>query len=112
METRMSFDTKLPDFDTLAKLAKDDPAAFESLRTKLLEDAVVAAPARLQPSLRQTVATLNRAREGKTPLEAAAAANSAMLSSFRQLATSMNALHEECTGMYVANRLREIAAKR
>lgn len=106
----MSF-TPIPDFDFMARLAKEDPAAFESMREKLLADAVAAAPAHLRPSLNQTVRSLNALREGKTPLEAAQAANAEMASSLHQLGTAMNDLQEASTELYVSAKLRDIAAK-
>lgn len=80
----------LPDFDTLAKLAQEDPTAFEAFRTKLLQDAVAAAPAHLRPQLEATVAQLNTARAGaSSPLEAASLANAAMMDSFQDLNSQM-----------------------
>lgn len=78
--------TALPDFDILAKLAVDDPAAFEKLRTKLLQDAINEAPEQYRPSLTQTVVKLNQERARVTsPLEAAQQANQAMMASFGEL---------------------------
>jgi len=40
------------DFDEWARLARQDPAAFETRRARLLEQAITTAPERLRPRLR------------------------------------------------------------
>lgn len=42
---------ELPSHDELARLAHDDPLAYEALRSELIENFIAGAPARLKPRL-------------------------------------------------------------
>lgn len=42
---------ELPSHDELARLARDDPPAYEALRSELIESFIASAPARLKPRL-------------------------------------------------------------
>ena len=42
----------LPSHDTLARLARDDPQAYEALRCQVIESFIDSAPTRMQPRLR------------------------------------------------------------
>lgn len=79
---------RLPDFDMLAALHRQDPAALDIFRKQLLRDAVDAAPAAHRPSLEQLLVRIEEARSSaSTPVEAAASA-------FRMMCESVERLHE------------------
>jgi len=78
---------RLPDFDMLAKLYRQDPEALEIFRRQALREAVDAAPAAQRPSLEALLAHIEAAREAaSTPLESAAVA-------FRMMSESVERLH-------------------
>ena len=57
----MKIDAKLPDFDTLSRLYREDPEAFESFRRHLLQQAVEEAPQRHRPALEELLICLDAA---------------------------------------------------
>jgi Protein of unknown function (DUF3135) len=60
-----------PEFDAWARLAREDPQAFEQQRNELLEQAILDAPARLRQRLRGLQWKLDRIRAtSATPLAA------------------------------------------
>ncbi|BCL76518.1 hypothetical protein JHS3_22540 [Jeongeupia sp. HS-3] len=73
----------LPDFDTLATLYRQDPGAFEALRTSLLQQALEQVEA---PRRSRIEALLNRIemqrRRAKNPLHATVIAHEMMWTSF------------------------------
>lgn len=59
------------DFDNWATLARRDPQAFEKQRNRVLEAAILSAPAARQPQLRRTQWKLDQIRRNSaTPLAA------------------------------------------
>lgn len=82
----MSVDVKLPDFDTLSRLYKEDPAAFESFRRQLLRQAVEGAPRRHRPALEELLLCIEANRQrAATPADAAMGAFQMMRHSVTQL---------------------------
>ena len=82
----MNTDAKLPDFDTLSRLYKEDPAGFEAFRRHLLRQAVDEAPRRHRPALEELLVCIeaNRLRAA-TPADAALGAFQMMRQSVSQL---------------------------
>lgn len=79
----MSLGIRLPDFDSLVALYKEDPEAFEEFRKHLLRDAVAHAPKAQQPALELVLERIERAREeSASPLES-------MLIAFRMMQDSL-----------------------
>jgi hypothetical protein len=82
----MSIDAKLPDFDTLSRLYKEDPAAFEAFRRHLLRQAVDEAPRRQRPALEELLLCIEANRQrAATPADAALGAFQMMRHSVTQL---------------------------
>jgi len=82
----MGMNAKLPDFDTLSRLYREDPAAFEAFRHHLLRQAVADAPQRHQPALEDLLLSIEASRQkAATPAEAALNAFQMMRHSVAQL---------------------------
>lgn len=82
----MNTDAKLPDFDTLSRLYKEDPAGFDSFRRHLLRQAVDEAPRRHRPALEELLLCIEANRQrAATPAEAALGAFQMMRDSVGQL---------------------------
>ena len=82
----MSIDAKLPDFDTLSRLYKEDPAAFDAFRRHLLRQAVDEAPRRHRPALEELLLCIEANRQrAATPADAALGAFQMMRHSVIQL---------------------------
>jgi hypothetical protein len=82
----MNTDVKLPDFDTLSRLYKEDPAAFEAFRCHLLRQAVDEAPRRHRPALEELLLCIEANRQrAATPADAALGAFQMMRQSVSQL---------------------------
>ncbi|MDB5760775.1 MAG: hypothetical protein JWM30_4064 [Burkholderia sp.] len=82
----MNIDARLPDFDTLSRLYKEDPAAFESFRRHLLRQAVDEAPRRHRPALEELLLCIEANRQrAATPTDAAVGAFQMMRQSVSQL---------------------------
>jgi len=78
--------TKLPDFDTLSRLYKEDPAAFEALRLYWLRRAIDTASPRQRPALEELLLCIEANRQrAATPIEAAQVAFHMMQQSLSQL---------------------------
>lgn len=78
---------RIPDFDVLAALHRQDPEALENFRRHALREAVDAAPPAYRPSLEQLLNRIEEARDtAATPLEAATVA-------FRMMCESAERLH-------------------
>ena len=85
--------SSLPDFDTLTRLARDDPQAFESLRHDMVEDFIEHAPANRQARLRGLQFRVDAVRRlAKSDLGAAVKIYEMMWHSFRQLANEWDNL--------------------
>jgi len=82
----LSSDTRndaLPSWQELAQLARDDPQAFEALRTELIETTILRAPERLQLRLRQLQFRIDGVRRlARTPLGALLKMQAMMWDSF------------------------------
>lgn len=79
-------DAKLPDFDTLCQLYRENPEGFESLRRHLLRQAVDEAPPRHRPALEELLLCMDASRQrASTPAEAALDAFQMMRQSVSQL---------------------------
>lgn len=82
----MNTDAKLPDFDTLSRLYKEDPAAFDTFRRHLLRQAIDEAPRRHRPALEELLLCIEANRQrAATPAEAALGAFQMMRQSVGQL---------------------------
>lgn len=82
----MHLDIRVPDFDTLVSLYRDDPEAFEAFRRHSLRDAVHAAPPAQRPALELLLSRLETARaDAATPMDAAIVAFRLMQDSVGQL---------------------------
>ena len=82
----MNTDVKLPDFDTLSRLYKEDPVAFEAFRRHLLRQAVDEAPRRHRPALEELLLCIEANRQrAATPADAALGAFQMMRQSVSQL---------------------------
>jgi hypothetical protein len=82
----MSIDAKLPDFDTLSRLYREDPAAFDAFRRHLLRQAVDDAPRRHRPALEELLLCIEANRQrAATPADAALGAFQMMRHSVTQL---------------------------
>ena len=82
----MPIDAKLPDFDTLSRLYKEDPEAFEAFRRHLLRQAVDEAPRRHRPALEELLLCIEANRQrAATPADAALGAFQMMRQSVSQL---------------------------
>ncbi|MEM7377348.1 MAG: DUF3135 domain-containing protein [Pseudomonadota bacterium] len=83
----------MPDFDELATLARDNPEAFEQLRSELLEQCVQCAPPRMHRRLRGLVFELDAQRQtSQSPLAACLDASGRMWKSFDELRVQLNAV--------------------
>ena len=89
----------LPDFETLARLAREDPQAFESLRRDMVDDFIDHAPENRQARLRGLQFRVDAVRQlSKSELGAAVKIYEMMWLSFRQLADEWNRLRDEPVG--------------
>lgn len=94
---------KLPKFDTLVSLYKNDPIAYDDFRLKLLNDEVDAAPPERRPALRNTLFKIEAARKrSKSPLEAAIMAYLMLCESTSQLRAEVRKLHYLASSMEAA----------
>ena len=85
----MTIDTKLPDFDTLSRLYREDPAAFETFRRQMLRQAVDEAPQRHRPALEELLTCIEANRQcAATPADAALGAFQLMRHSVSQLTSA------------------------
>lgn len=85
----MNTEVRLPDFDTLVALHRQDPEAFEQFRQHALQHAVNAAPLHCRPALDELVEAIDAARHRATsPEDAAVIAFRLMQGSVNQLQNS------------------------
>lgn len=107
----MSLGTRLPDFDTLMALYKEDPEGFEEFRKHLLMDAVGRAPKEQRPALELVVKQIDAARDtASTPVESMLIAFKAMQDSLAQLRNGWQKAHYALAGLQtslIIERLRK-----
>lgn len=76
----------LSSYQVLAKLANDDPSAFEALRSELIENFIIQAPERIQLRLRQIQFRLDGIRRlSRSPLATLLKFQGLMWDSFLQM---------------------------
>ncbi|OGB23447.1 MAG: hypothetical protein A3I66_01940 [Burkholderiales bacterium RIFCSPLOWO2_02_FULL_57_36] len=82
----MSLGIRLPDFDVLVALYKENPESFEAFRKQLLWDAVGRAPEEQRPALELILKQIDAAREAASnPIESMMLAFKMMQQSLIQL---------------------------
>lgn len=82
---------KLPEFDMLAEMAKNNPEEFEKLRETLIEDLINSARTSSQRRLRGLQFQIDMARKkAKTPLAACISISGMMHESFADLRLLLN----------------------
>jgi hypothetical protein len=90
----MSLGIRLPDFDALMELYKEDPIAFEEFRKRLLIDAVGRAPQEQRPALELVLKQIDAARDAAaSPIESMLLAFKMMQDSLAQLRSSWEKAH-------------------
>lgn len=90
----MSLGSRLPDFDALMALYKEDPEAFEEFRRHLLMEAVGRAPQEQRPALELVLKQIEATRElASTPVEAMLLAFKMMQESLARLRNSWEKAH-------------------
>lgn len=102
----------LPDFDTLARMAREDPQALEDLRRDLVDDLIEHAPKAKRARLRGLQFRVDAIRRlAKSDLGAAVKIYELMLRSFRSLADEWTNLHSvhSASGRPVSYRKRPAA---
>ncbi|HSG21339.1 MAG TPA: DUF3135 domain-containing protein [Azonexus sp.] len=83
---------ELPDHEFLSQLARDDPAAFEALRLKLVENGITSAPERMQARLRGLQFRIDAIRRlSRSPLGATVKLNAMMWESFFEMHQQLQA---------------------
>jgi len=91
---------KLPDFDTLMKLAQQDPDTFENFRNQLLADAVADCPPRHKESAHAILRRIEIARQSaSTPFEALLFAARLMRESLDDLNNALYGLQNELANL-------------
>lgn len=91
---------KIPDFDTLVEMFRQDPESYDNFRRRLLEEAVAESPSQHRQRMQDTLVRIEMARRAaSTPLEAAVYASKLMRESLDELGDRMRDLQEELTGM-------------
>ncbi|MFZ4537108.1 DUF3135 domain-containing protein [Propionivibrio sp.] len=77
---------RLPAYEVLSRLARDDPQAFESLRNELIENNIKRAPERIQARLRGLQFRVDGIRRlSRSPLGASLKIQTLMWESFLQM---------------------------
>jgi hypothetical protein len=88
-----------PDSDVLSRLARDDPMAFEVLRSELIENCITRAPERIQPRLRQLQFRVDCIRRmSRTPLAATLKIQALMWESFLELNEKLQGFARQSQG--------------
>lgn len=99
----MNLQGKVPDFDTLVALHRQDPDAFEQLRRELLEEAVATAPIRHRATLEKVLDRIETERNAAaTPMEAVVAASRMMHESVGSLMVAWEQAQEKIAGLQTA----------
>lgn len=94
------------DFDSLARLARTDPEAFEARRQALFESAFAEIPPCRQGAARAALARVQvRMAGARSPAERLALAMAALAGSVNQLQQEMGAVHGEA-GMHHGSQTR------
>lgn len=103
----------LPSREVLAKLASDNPQAFEALRSELIENCISSAPEKIQPRLRGIQFRVDCIRRlSRTPLSALIKIQAMMWESFLRMDQELqqcarqpnNAPHSSSKGMNLSYR--------
>ncbi len=82
---------KMPDFDTLVKIAQHDPDQLETIRHRLAASTISSAPKPLQQRLRGLQFQIDSTRHtSKTPLAACIRISAMMHESFSELRSALN----------------------
>ncbi|MEO6353578.1 MAG: DUF3135 domain-containing protein [Oxalobacteraceae bacterium] len=106
----MHLDIRLPDFDMLVSLHRDDPEAFESYRRHLLREVVDSAPPAQRPALELLLNQIEIARaDAATPMDAAIIAFGMMQDSVNQLHNFWQQTQQAVAGLQTSlliNRVR------
>jgi hypothetical protein len=90
----------IPDFTTLSTLYQENPAAFEALRRRILNDAVNAAPAKHRIGLQCTLHRIEASHKAAaTPLEGVVAACRMMNESWGRLMDAWDLLQHEIAAL-------------
>jgi hypothetical protein len=96
----MANSPRLPDFDTLARLYREDPEAFETFRTTFLQEVVESSPEEYRPGLRLLLQRIEEQRStAETPMEALIFAMRMMRESLRQLREGWQDAHYAVAGL-------------
>lgn len=83
-----------PDHESLAKLARDDPDAYEALRSQLVNDLIDGAPEQMQRRLRGLQFRIDQVRRlAHTPLGATVKIYTLMWGSFLTLNRELSGIH-------------------
>ena len=99
----MEYSGRLPDFDILVTLHRENPEEFERLRRKLLTEAVEAAPVQHRPALENVLVRIEEARsKAATPMEAAVIASRMMQESVGSLAVAWKQAQSRLAGLQTA----------
>jgi len=86
---------ELPDFDTLLKIAQEDPERLETIRQQATEDLITSAPEAMQRRLRGLQFQIDAQRAiAKTPTASCMKISQMMYESFYELRQALN----EATG--------------
>ena len=89
----------LPSREVLAKLASDNPQAFEALRSELIENCISSAPERIQPRLRGIQFRVDCIRRlSRTPLSALIKIQAMMWESFLRMDQELQKFAQQPNG--------------
>lgn len=103
----------LPDFDTLMRLHRRSPQAYEALRRKLLDDCIACAPAAHHEAAKNLLSRMEAVRSAaETPLEAAVAAARLMVESVVGLQVPLENLRAEMANYQTLKLLERLRAAR
>lgn len=100
---------RLPEFDMLAALHRDDPEALEIFRRRVLREAVDSAPAAYRSSLEQLLQRIEAAHQAAaTPVEAAAVAFRMMGESVERLQDGWEQVRQAVAELHTAALLAQL----
>lgn len=109
----MSLGTRLPDFDMLVALHRQEPDAFEAFRRHLLREAVNDAPPAHRPALETLLCRIEEAHDAAaTPMEAAITASRMMQESVGKLHDAWDQARHAVAGLQTSLILERLRAER